>query len=175
MRWTRQADLDEFVFMSWGGIYADHGSFLGGSRYAVLIEPDLLQDPHCVVTPTDIAQHVDDGVMDRGLELGDRQDARELRDEYFGKMVTGRDWLEIEARRIAKRVADGEISLDDLGKLSADDLGEVKFFGEVPRSAVIASLDTHDSKEYGMYRKYNKGRTGFKLPYHSRFARRHLV
>jgi hypothetical protein len=112
--------------------------------------------------------------MAHGLRTTDRKASRELRDEYFGKMVTGRDWLEIESRRIAKRVADGRASLEDLGKLAAGDLGEVKFFGEVPRRVVIASLDTHDPKEYDMYRRYIKTETGFKLPRRGRLARRHL-
>lgn len=170
----QQADLDEFVFMSWGGIYGERGNFLRGSRHAVLIDPNLLLDPHCVVTPTDIAQHAGDKVMKYGLSTTDREASRELRDKYFGKMVTGRDWLGIESRRIAKRIVDGQATIEDLGKLSAEDLGEVKFFGEIPRSSVIASLDTRDSKEYDMYREYIGTEAGFELPRHGRLARRYL-
>lgn len=157
-----QNDLDEYVFMSWGGIYGERNSFLAGSRYAVLVSSDLLMDPRCVVTPLDVAGVVSGKIMDRGLVVSDWSAARDLRDEYFDKMVTGADWVEIESRRIAKRIVDGNASIDDLG--------EIKFLGEVPHSSVIASVDT--STEYPDYRNFIKTETGFTLPNHGKFARR---
>lgn len=167
-----QTDLDEYVFMSWGGIYGERKSFLAGSRYAVLVSSDLLMDPRCVVTPLDVGAVASGKVMDKGLVVSDRRAARELRDEYFDKMVTGADWVEIESRRIAKRIMDGNASLDNLGELAMEDLGEVKFLGEVPRSSVIASVDT--ATEYPDYRDFIKTETGFSLPSHGKLARRFL-
>lgn len=157
LRLDEDLDLDEFVFMSWGGVFDRTANFLAGKRYAVLIDPRILLDSRCVATPDDISDLVD---VEETLEGLDSEDQAVVREEYINKMVSGRDWLEIMARRMAKSMAEGKT----LPTIKASTLGEIKFHGQIPASAIIASLDTHSGTEYKLFRKHVKELTGFRLP-----------
>ncbi|MCC7289537.1 hypothetical protein IT414_04090 [bacterium] len=170
----RDLDLDEFVFMAWGAIYPqERGHFLAGVRNAALISSSLLLDPRCIVSPDDISSIISYHDLKTGIKSLDQKERQAIQEEYLDKLVTGRDWLEIEARRIAKQLTDNPQDLD-IAKLFAGDLGEIKFFGEIPRSKIIAIVDTHDKHEYDLYRKQIEEETGFILAKVRQFSRKHL-
>lgn len=168
-KFDQDLDLDEFVFLSWGDVISD---FIGG-RYAILISPQLLLSSHCLVTPDDAAWIIGSRELEKkGFdELGEKS-KKEFTEEYLNKIVTGKDWLEIQARRIAKTVVDG-MPLDKALELDTS-LGEVKFLGPIPRGMIIGTLDLKDRDQYRQYWQYVRETTGFILE-KPKNARLHLI
>lgn len=184
----RREGLDEYTFMSWGAVFSRlRGGFLKGSRYAVLIDPKILMDRRCIATPHDVGEIISSRTLteDRShsvrLSPQDRRKAQERRladgdsymREYMFKAVYGSDWLEIQARRLVQRSVRERKSLDQL-EISADDLGEIKFKGPIPQSAIIGSLDTFDKEEYELYEEFIRKAAGFILSKTTHIGRRLL-
>jgi hypothetical protein len=176
--------------MRWGAVYTrGKGDFLKGSRYAVLVDPDVLQDERTIATPWDIAARVSgsrmtDTYFDPKAIMTPRQFVRhkyemhrkligdqQRVDLYMQAVVTGADWLDIEARRLLAKAYKARKPVEDM-PVSAEDLGEVKFKGPLPRSAILAVLDTHNPKEYQMYVDYVRETAGIALEDTGRLERR---
>jgi hypothetical protein len=153
----RDLDLDEFVFLSWGEVFSD---FVSG-RYALLIRPELLLSPDCIVTPYDIAEIVSSRQLHKGVGKLDDKMRKEIEDEYFSKAVSGSDWLEIQARRIAKMILNGVPEEEAYSTYNG--LGEIKYRGRVPRAIVIGTLDLEQKEDYPDYWSYIKQKTGFTI------------
>lgn len=161
--------LDDFVFLSWGAVYPEEvSSFLAGSQFAMLVDATALLDSGCLVTPHDIASSVSDRTMTEGLEAVRPVDREQVESEYLDKIVRGCDWLEIEARRIvARSLADPTGELE----LTTETMGEIKYKGEIPRSRIIAVIDTHAVGEYDQYRQYIHDEVGASLKKYSWLGR----
>ena len=153
----RDLGLDEFVFLSWGEVFS---GYVGG-RYALLVSPELLFSPDCLVTPDDISGSVSSKELRKGVGKLDDKSRAEIEKEYLGKIVSGRDWLEIEARRIAQMIVDGVPEEEAYSARSC--LGEIKYRGRIPRSMILAHLDLEDNAQYPQYRDHIKEKTHFIL------------
>jgi hypothetical protein len=153
----RDLDLDEFVFLSWGEVFS---GYVGGS-YALLVSPELLFSPDCLVTPDDISGAVSSKELRKGVGKLDDKSRAEIEKEYLGKIVSGRDWLEIVARRIAQMIVDGVPEEEAYSARSG--LGEIKYRGRIPRSMILAHLDLEDNAQYPQYRDHIKEKTHFIL------------
>ena len=153
----RDLDLDEFVFLSWGEVFS---GYVDG-RYALLVSPELLLSPDCLVTPDDIAEVVSSKALHKGVGKLDDKSREEIEKEYLSKIVSGRDWIEIEARRIAKMIVDGVPEEEAYSTFNG--LGEIKYRGRIPKSMILAHLDLKDSRQYPQYRDHIREKTGFIL------------
>ncbi len=154
-RLDRQLDLDEYVFMGWGAPLAEHdSSFIAQAREGLLIDPELLFSEDCVVTPIDLATMVEGYAMDGGVTDRETED---IAKEYLETVVSGAAWLEIAARRLAKHIQENPRQAMEL---TLESLGEVKFRGKMPRSAVIGTLDLDDKAEYKLYEDTVRVETG---------------
>ncbi|OGJ22481.1 MAG: hypothetical protein A2804_03415 [Candidatus Pacebacteria bacterium RIFCSPHIGHO2_01_FULL_46_10] len=108
----RKLGLDQFVYFYWGIPERS----VGGGTY-VLIDPHILLNENCVITPADINDYrYQESTQKMAIE------------RYFRKMITGKDWLEIIARRILKAVQKGQLTYQ---LWDFQSLGEIKFFGVV--------------------------------------------
>lgn len=153
----RDLGLDEFVFLSWGEVFS---GYVDG-RYALLLSPELLFSPDCLVTPDDIVEAVSSKELRKGVGKLDDKSRAEIEKKYLGKIVSGRDWLEIVARRIAKMIVDGVPEEEAYSASSG--LGEIKYRGRIPRSMILAHLDLEDNAQYPQYHEHIKERTHFIL------------
>lgn len=148
-----ELNLDEYVFMAWGAVTPAHDTkdFLEGADTAVLIDPAILESDKCIVTLSDLVmyasinQPVNEimGLNKLGVE------------SYLQTVVSGKDWLSIQALLLAAAKKEGR-GPEMMHELT---LGEVKYRGEIPPSAIIASLDLQDRAEYEMYSEHVLGAT----------------
>lgn len=134
----KSVGLDKYAFFSWG--------FVGRSQYGanfLEVSPSVVTSQKTIVTPCDIGQFVfaDDAVYDK---LPDEKKAR-LERNYFSKIVKGKDWVEILARRILKAVESGK-SFFELS--SMETMGEIKHNGTVPSDAIVGRFTSGEMKQY---------------------------
>ncbi len=159
----QQLGLDRYVFMGWGSAQEEERfGFLGSAKNAILIDSKLLFDPKCVVTPKDVAEHVGWRTFGKGTKAGFFRPQKTMDEacaifEYRGTMVSGADWFEIVARRITRSVMDGKPM-----RVGLSDLGEIKFDGPIPSSAVLGTVRT-DTEDYDQYERYIEELTGGSL------------
>ena len=118
--------LNKYVFFNWA-LPEDSGL---GNKY-LLINPSLLQSPNTIVTPVDLVTIGPTKNMTY-QELPDDM-KKDFEIEYFKKMVSGRHWLEIIARRILTSIEGGEpfYMLKD-----RHFLGEIKHLGKVDKNFI---------------------------------------
>lgn len=113
--------LDQFCFLKWG--MPDWSQY---GQYMYVLNPSLLYSPNVVVTQTDV-------VVFAGWEVETpfdnlpKKDQKRVLDEYFGKMLSGPDWLELTARKVLSSVrhSNGLYELHNGGV----GMGEIKHFG----------------------------------------------
>lgn len=135
---NKQLNLDEYVFMSWG--QPVYGRF-SREAHAVMIDPSILLDEKCIVTPTSLvktAPITNRGLINNGVSA--EADVDIIREEYVSKVVTGKDWLEIMAREIAYRFESGKGEPLQAYRIP-DLLGEIKYPGQIPRSKIMGVMD----------------------------------
>lgn len=85
--------LDRYVFFLWG---VPEWGMYGGE--ITLFSAAILLDPATIVTPYDIGIG---GYADKGAyESLDPALRQQIQQEYFDKLLTGSDWLELIARRL---------------------------------------------------------------------------
>jgi chaperonin cofactor prefoldin len=133
----RQLGLDQYVFMSWGWPYSDVDDNF------IFISPSLLLDDRCIVTPHDVVETVQTDRLSANNIV--RPKDFDNIDEYLASAVTGKDWVEIVARRLAKHIKENPDTPANLGDLN---LGEIKFQGTVHQENQIGALDHSDLHVY---------------------------
>ncbi|NCU29065.1 hypothetical protein EOM60_00440 [Candidatus Saccharibacteria bacterium] len=121
--------LDNYVFMCLGAPYMNGRNDVNSK--IILINPSLLLEEGCLVTPTDI--------MEFGEEISDIEGissdkALDQAEKYFRSVVRGADWVEILARRFAYWRKDNPGKPFEIK--SCFDLGEIKYKKMVPSSEV---------------------------------------
>lgn len=137
----KQLNLDEYVFMSWG---RPHSSYL---EQCILIDPKILFDEACVVTPQDIA----DQLRSHKVSLSGVSQMSQLaiiEEAYLSTVVSGKDWLEIIARRYAKEMLENPTLIAPIELRDTFTLGEIKYRREIPRWAILGVMQASDLEEY---------------------------
>lgn len=136
----RSIGLTQCVFFNWGLAQKGYG------RTILEISSELLDSNRTFVTPTDFG-HIE---FADEFPFDDFEEDRKERIEkyYFSKMVTGKAWKEIIARRILFELESGG-SLYSL--LSSDSLGEVKHFGPVDARYIIGKFQIADPRAHYKY------------------------
>jgi hypothetical protein len=137
----KQLNLDEYVFMSWG---RPHSSYL---EQCILIDPKILFDEACVVTPQDIA----DQLRSHKVSLSGVSQMSQLsiiEEAYLSTVVSGKDWLEIIARRYAKEMLENPTLIAPIELTNTFTLGEIKYRREIPRWAILGIMQVSDLEEY---------------------------
>lgn len=122
----RSLHLDRYIFMTWGlPNWSRDGSYIHA------VDTNVLLLPETVVTPSNIFYFANTGIR---YEFQGPRDLEKLEEEYFGKMLTGADWLEVIARRVIDRQShrDGVYPIVDSGA----GMGEIKFAGHIPAEQI---------------------------------------
>ena len=135
-RLDKHLGLTEYVFMSYGAPDTAYGS------RGIQISADMLEDERCIASPSDIRRSVDAYTFHRGIEIPEDM---ETVAKYRASLVTGRDWLEILARRIARHPGDMTESISM--SVSEGALGEIKYRGTIPPKYIMDYLDVSSSWE----------------------------
>lgn len=135
--------LDEYAFAYWG-----MSQYV--SRYdpknSLLIDARLLLEPEVLATPGDLfdvpSVHASVGPFEK-LDLWAMDG---IRRGYLNKIVSGKDWLEIMARRIYTWAVQNPDELMTLIKPSS--LGEIKHLGAVDRGWIMGMMNLAEHQEY---------------------------
>lgn len=114
--------LDKFVYLSWGP-----ANYPKSRDKHYLVNSSLLLDSSVVVTEGDITTFTYGSTNTPFVDLPHKVRGNIIRD-YFGKMLTGIDWLELTARKILNSRNTGESSYMTKPPLH---LGEIKVFRSV--------------------------------------------
>jgi hypothetical protein len=104
----------------------------------------MLKNNGCIVRPTDVVKLARDIHTPFEAQAAERK--QRIMTEYFDKIVTGKDWHEIVARRLllhAQRTGGEPFPLTNQGVL-----GEVKILGGVATDAFRGYLEPSDEHEY---------------------------
>ncbi len=137
--------LDTCTFMYWGAIEKKPN----GRHHALIDTHRILTNSRCFVTPFDI-NHVAIDVESPFIDL--REDWKTgVVNEYFKKILSGNDWLELQARKIFLGTQHGEA----VNLTRYVTLGEIKFAGPVPVDAIMEIVGPEDehSKWVELYKK----------------------
>jgi hypothetical protein len=137
--------LDEYVFFNWGRIGDGYGTTDTYGTHLVVVDAHVMLE-NSIVTPADIITSSLDRAISRHqyTELTDAE-KHKLDQDYFGRMVTGEDWLEITARQVhqyAQRNPNYPYPVDRY-----KGLGEVKIHGSVDPQYILG--DTTLPADYG--------------------------
>ncbi len=135
----RSLGLDECTFYHWGPF-----RFPRYGDVSYLVDPQILNDPRTFVTPGDVMACVRSGSSgeaeaDIPYESLEERASNDVSNGYLGRLVSGPEWLDITARRIAMNTGDAIITQWGL-QLG----GEVKFFGALPKEYVTGRLDSEE-------------------------------
>ncbi len=133
----RSLGLHKYTFFNWGLPEKTSGSTI------MLVNPEILNSPNTLVTGFDIGEirMVDDTPYDDV-----KDDVKEsYQREYFDKVVTGTQWVEIVARRV---LADVEAGKPFYSLWSKGALGEIKHLGKVDKGAILGKITADDFKSY---------------------------
>lgn len=134
----RSLDLDKYTFFNWGLPQRS-----GYGTNIVLLSASILNDSDTIATPWDIGEiaYVDETPYeDLPQEKKDR-----YQKGYFDKMVTGKKWLEIIARRVLQSYEDGK-PFYRLGGRGT--LGEIKHLGQVHSDNITSQITKPDFPAY---------------------------
>lgn len=129
--------LTSCVFFHWGMAQKGYGSTV------LQFSPKLLDQNNVFVTPVDIGHIVmaDEGAFEELTTIKKHR----IQEQYFNRIVTGKIWKEIIARRVLIAVESGT----ELFSLSSNySLGEVKYFGSVSSKEIISSFSVNDMREH---------------------------
>lgn len=129
--------LDKFVYLSWGPI-----DYIRSRDRHYLVTSEILMQPNVVVTQGDITDHTFGGTHSTFKELPSKQ-RKSIINNYYGRMLTGQDWLELTARQVLQNHENGEKLYTTYPPLY---LGEVKIFGEVNPEFRLRQADTIESR-----------------------------
>ena len=134
--------LHNYVFMCLGAPYpSPHDD---GRAGVAVIASDLLYDERCIVTPDDIAHICPDVFHGDGIEYQRDLDSLE---KYRNAVVSGKGWVEILARRLARHQRESPDMPYPIENCLT--LGEIKFREEVPSTAITAMLTSEEAvQEY---------------------------
>ena len=136
---TGQLDIDlglnRCVFMQWGAVEKSGGY----GRFHTLVDPEkLFEDPRSFVTPYDITHAT--FTQNVHFEATTPQQKEHIKNQYFSKILSGSDWLELTARETYLQTRKGE----GLVIGSGGQLGEVKFFGVIPKDYVSKAVGPYE-------------------------------
>lgn len=131
--------LTDYTFYNWGIAERSTGH---GTNHA-LLSASLLFDPRTIVTEDDVARYVFSN--DPYSEL-DEEKKDVLQKQYLGKMLAGRDWVEVMARRVYFALQCGNIRVLNMSGDCA--FGEIKIYGAMPPSEVKSFLLPRDERDY---------------------------
>lgn len=125
--------LDEYTFMNWGYIDDVYG------HNVIIVDAHAMLEK-TIVTPLDITRAAPSKLDLKPWQYQDLpQGAKEsVEQRYFGRMVTGKDWLEIMARKVHKFVKekpDYPFPIDEY-----ETNGEIKRYGAVPAEYIIGGF-----------------------------------
>jgi len=131
--------LDECTFYHWGPF-----RFPRYGDVSYLIDPQILNDPRTFVTPGDIMTCVgsdSSGEAEATIPYESLEDQAHsnVSEGYLGRLVSGPEWLDITARRIALNTGDAIMTQWGLSLG-----GEIKFFGALPKEYVKGRLDSEE-------------------------------
>lgn len=137
--------LDQFCFMKWG--MPDWSQY---GQYAYILNPSLLFSPNVVVTQTDVVVFAG-WEVETPFDQLPAKDQKRVMSEYFGKMLSGSDWLELTARKVLSSVqkSHGLYELHNGGV----GMGEIKHFGPI-ESAWITGCYTGRQELEELYYPY---------------------
>lgn len=135
----RSLGLDECTFYHWGPF-----RFPRYGDVAYLVDPQILNDPRTFVTPGDVVACVgadSAGETEAKIPYESLEDRahESVSAEYLGRLVSGPEWIDITARRIAMTTGDAVMTQWGL-QLG----GEVKFFGAIPQDMITGRLDSEE-------------------------------
>lgn len=131
--------LTEYTFYNWGIVEKSTGH---GTNH-VLVSADLLFDPRTIVTENDVFRYV---FSDKSYSELDERRKEALQTQYLGKMLAGRDWVEIMARRVYFALQGGNTHVLNMSGDCA--FGEIKIFGTMSPSEVRLFLHPGDERDY---------------------------
>lgn len=132
--------LDNYTFLHWGAFHPTQNG-----RYIFPVEArDILLSPETIVTPYDIYSTMSTymKIDDIGSIDGKGQ---KLLNEYLKKIVPGKDWVDIIARRALRHMQ----HTDDKSVFKVrnhSDLGEIKHLGAISPSLLQNPIDTYDKQ-----------------------------
>lgn len=140
----RSLGLDKYVFLNWG--LPEKSSALGSQVH--LVDPKVLKSPNTIVTPDDLLAlgYTKDKTFQ---ELPDDM-RKDYEENYFGKMVSGRHWLEIIARRVLVSIEKRHpfFVLKNKSYVNRTALGEIKHFGKVDKNFIQQTISTRNLGSY---------------------------
>lgn len=115
--------LDRFVFLTWGiPNWSKYGSYMHA------INPEILLSRSTVITPSDILP-IAEYDLEFPYEKLSKRIQKRINTEYFGKMLSGADWLELMSRKVVDKIRSGAplfvISDSGVG------MGEIKHEGQL--------------------------------------------
>ena len=129
--------LDDCVFMTWGEVEKKPYGI-----WHTLVDSRLLLDERCFVTPSDVVEVASGEDVDfESLIQTKRHDVIE---RYFKKILSGRDWLELIARRNLQLLKNGGVL--NIGQ--SGNLGEIKFTGEIGEEFIIGGAGPQDEESW---------------------------
>lgn len=131
--------LTDYTFYNWGIVEKSIGH---GPNHA-LLSAELLFDPRTIVTPNDISRYVYS--QDPYNEL-DESKKGVIQEQYLGRVLAGRDWVEVMSRKVYFALKGGNTRVLFMG--SDCTLGEVKILGIVPSSEVWSFLLPINERDY---------------------------
>lgn len=125
--------LDKYTFFHWGvPARSDHGT------HFLLVNPSLLQSPNTIVTPCDIGDIA--LVGNDPFDKVEKDKKERYQKEYLDKMVSGENWVEINARKVLKSIEGG----NPFYGLNRNTLGEVKHLGPVSADLITTQISFED-------------------------------
>lgn len=131
----QELGLGEYTFFHWGELNHAYG------KYHILFDAHEIIGGKTIVTPQDIAQTVGRLMLDYSFAELESSLQERVQQDYLDKMLRGGDWLEITARRVLQHTRLYPEQPFLLKHAMA--LGEVKYLGTAPSSAIIGQV--HDS------------------------------
>lgn len=114
--------LDQLVYFSWGPT-----THISSGQPHYLIDSNILLSDQVVVTEHDITASTFGGTGTIYDELTTDK-KKSIKRIYFGKMLTGKDWLDLISRRVLLNLKNGDSLFDVKENLA---LGEVKVLHKV--------------------------------------------
>lgn len=147
---TGQLDIDlglsQCTFMRWGAVEKSGGS---GRYHALIDTKKILNDPRCFVTPNDVTSATFTADV-AYADITEKQRA-DIVKGYFAKILSGKDWLELIARKTYLQTRfGGAVELSSLA-----DFGEIKFFGPIKQEHIIENVGPEEEHAVwaDLYRK----------------------
>lgn len=129
--------LDQFIYFSWAPT-----THLNSRAQNYLVDSRILLSTSAVVTQSDITTQSQWEMWAPYNKLS-KEKQRNIRRSYFGRMLTGTDWVELTARRVLQSLKKGQNLCDVSG--GGLGLGEVKILGKVSHKDVL--LKSQSEKE----------------------------